>query len=66
LVVMKEDAALNSAAVIDHCSKTFAKWQLPDEIIETDNIPLTSTGKIDKKAIRAKLDEENYQLPDLR
>ena len=66
LVVMKEDAALNSAAVIDHCSKTFAKWQLPDEVIETDNIPLTSTGKIDKKTIRAKLDEENYQLPDLR
>ena len=66
LVVMKEDAALNSAAVIDHCSKTFAKWQLPDEINETANIPLTSTGKIDKKTIRAKLDEENYQLPDLR
>lgn len=66
LVVMKEDAALSSTAVLDHCSKTFAKWQLPDEVIETDNIPLTSTGKIDKKAIRAKLDEENYQLPDLR
>lgn len=66
LVVIKEDAALSSTAVLDHCSKTFAKWQLPDEVIETDNIPLTSTGKIDKKAIRAKLDEENYQLPDLR
>ena len=66
LVVMKEDAALSSTAVLEHCSKTFAKWQLPDEVIETDNIPLTSTGKIDKKAIRAKLDEENYQLPDLR
>ena len=66
LVVMKEDATLSSTAVLDHCSKTFAKWQLPDEVIETDNIPLTSTGKIDKKAIRAKLDEENYQLPDLR
>ncbi len=66
LVVMKEDATLSSTAVLDHCSKTFAKWQLPDEVIDTDNIPLTSTGKIDKKAIRAKLDEENYQLPDLR
>ena len=66
LVVMKEDATLSSTAVLDHCSKTFAKWQLPDEVIETDNIPLTTTGKIDKKAIRAKLDEENYQLPDLR
>ncbi len=66
LVIMNEGAKLNSAAVIEHCGKTFAKWQLPDEVIETDNIPLTSTGKIDKKTIRAKLDEENYQLPDLR
>ncbi|MEC9222766.1 MAG: long-chain fatty acid--CoA ligase [Pseudomonadota bacterium] len=66
LVVMNEGAKLNVAAVIEHCSNTFAKWQLPDEIIETDNIPLTSTGKIDKKTIRAKLDEEDYQLPDLR
>ena len=66
LVVMKEDATLSSTAVLDHCSKTFAKWQLPDEVIETDNIPLTSTGKIDKKTIRAKLDEEDYQLPVLR
>ena len=66
LVVMNEGAKLNVAAVIEHCSNTFAKWQLPDEVIETDNIPLTSTGKIDKKTIRAKLNEEDYQLPDLR
>ena len=66
LVVMNEDSELNSSAVIEHCSSIFAKWQLPDEVIETDNIPLTSTGKIDKKTIRAKLDDEGYLLPDLR
>ena len=44
LVVMKEDATLSSTAVLDHCSKTFAKWQLPDEVIDTDNNTLTSTG----------------------
>ncbi len=32
----------------------------------TDNIPLTTTGKIDKKVIRARLDDEGYKLPDLR
>ncbi len=32
----------------------------------TDNIPLTTTGKIDKKVIRARLADEGYQLPDLR
>ena len=59
-------AEFDQQQVIDHCGSTFAKWQLPDEVIVTDNIPLTSTGKIDKKAIRARLDEEGYQLPDLR
>ena len=65
LVIMSDGVELNSDAVIEH-SSIFAKWQLPDEIIETKNIPLTSTGKIDKKAIRAKMDEDGYQLPDLR
>ena len=66
LVIMSDGVELNPDAVIEHCSSIFAKWQLPDEIIETKNIPLTSTGKIDKKAIRAKMDEDGYQLPDLR
>ena len=66
LVIMSDGVELNSDAVIEHCSSIFAKWQLPDEVIETKNIPLTSTGKIDKKAIRAKMDEDGYQLPDLR
>ena len=66
LVIMSDGVELDSDAVIEHCSSIFAKWQLPDEIIETKNIPLTSTGKIDKKAIRAKMDEDGYQLPDLR
>ena len=66
LVIMNEGSDLKADAVMEHCSSIFAKWQLPDEVIETDSIPLTSTGKIDKKAIRARLDEEGYQLPDLR
>ncbi|MBT3734270.1 MAG: hypothetical protein HOG25_06425, partial [Gammaproteobacteria bacterium] len=44
----------------------FARWQLPDDVIFVESIPLTTTGKIDKKTIRADLDETNYQLPDMR
>ncbi len=66
LVVLAAGHKLDQAAVIEHCSKIFAKWQLPDEVIAVESIPLTSTGKIDKKAIRAKLAEEGYKLPDLR
>jgi len=66
LVIMADGAELDQQAVLDHCAKIFAKWQLPDEIIKTDAIPLTSTGKIDKKVIRAKLEADGYKLPDLR
>ena len=66
LVIMADGAELDQQAVLDHCSKIFAKWQLPDEVIKTDAIPLTSTGKIDKKVIRAQLEANGYKLPDLR
>jgi non-ribosomal peptide synthetase component E (peptide arylation enzyme) len=47
-------------------AKNFARWQLPDDIIFVDSIPLTGTGKMDKKAVRANLKAEGYLLPDLR
>ena len=53
-------------AILEHCTSRFAKWQLPDEVLFRDSIPLTSTGKIDKKNIRAALEAEGYALPDLR
>lgn len=65
LVKMVEGKTLDKSAVLDHCAKIFAKWQLPDDVIETAAIPLTSTGKIDKKAIRASLEAEGYRLPSL-
>jgi len=66
LVIMAEGKTLDKEAVLEHCSKIFAKWQLPDDVIVTDSIPLTSTGKIDKKVIRAQLDADGYKLPSLR
>lgn len=65
LVKMAEGQTLDKAAILAHCAKIFAKWQLPDDIIETDAIPLTSTGKIDKKTIRARLESEGYKLPTI-
>jgi acyl-CoA synthetase (AMP-forming)/AMP-acid ligase II len=52
--------------VLAHCETAFAKWQLPDEVLYIDAIPLTSTGKMDKKVVRADLDAKGYQLPSLR
>jgi fatty-acyl-CoA synthase len=66
IVVRAPGASVSAAQVLAHCDGRFAKWQLPDEVLFRDAIPLTSTGKIDKKNIRAALAAEGYQLPDLR
>ncbi len=66
MVILVEGSNITQERILDHCGEVFAKWQLPDEVIFVQEIPLTSTGKIDKKAIRADLSEQNYQLPDLR
>ena len=65
IVVVADGARLDAGEVLKHCEPRFAKWQLPDDVLVRDSIPLTSTGKIDKKVIRAALEEEGYQLPSL-
>ena len=48
----------------DHLSSEFAKWQLPDDIVWVDAIPLTATGKFSKLNLRKEL--ADYQHPELR
>ena len=52
--------------VIAHCAAAFAKYELPDDVLVWDEIPTTATGKLDKKAVRARLEREGYVLPSLR
>jgi acyl-CoA synthetase (AMP-forming)/AMP-acid ligase II len=66
LVVKSAGSEVTAKQVIEHCATAFAKWQLPDEVIFVDGIPLTSTGKMDKKVVRADLESKGYRLPDLR
>lgn len=66
LVILVPGSNLTQERILDHCGEIFAKWQLPDDVIFVQEIPLTSTGKIDKKTIRADLAQQGYQLPDLR
>ncbi len=65
IVVKVPDSDLSKENVIDHCARVFAKWQLPDDVLFESSIPMTSTGKIDKKVIRVGLTERGYKLPDL-
>lgn len=38
-------------------AESFARWQLPDAIVQVADIPLTATGKIDKKPLRAEFQD---------
>ncbi|MFT5101990.1 MAG: acyl-CoA synthetase (AMP-forming)/AMP-acid ligase II, partial [Planctomycetaceae bacterium] len=66
LVILVAGSNVTTDLILAHCGEIFAKWQLPDDVIFVEQIPQTSTGKIDKKTIRAQLDEQNYKLPDMR
>ena len=66
LVILDAGKEVSEQTILQHCEIAFAKWQLPDEVLFVDAIPLTSTGKMDKKVVRADLESKGYQLPSLR
>ncbi|PID40807.1 MAG: long-chain fatty acid--CoA ligase [Rhodobacterales bacterium] len=47
-----------------HMSEHFAKWQMPDDLVWVDELPLTATGKVSKLTLRKKFTE--YTLPEFR
>ena len=66
LVVLEDGSTVSAQQIEEHCLTKFAKWQIPDDVLYVSEIPLTSTGKLDKKTVRAQLEEEGYLLPELR
>jgi fatty-acyl-CoA synthase len=46
-------ADVSAAEIQDFLSTRVAKWWLPDEVRFVDEVPRTSVGKFDKKALRA-------------
>lgn len=53
VVVVKPGAQADASAVLATMAPHVAKWQLPEEVIFRDTMPLTATGKVDKKALRS-------------
>ncbi len=53
LVVMKKPGAqATEAQILAHFEGRIAKWQVPDEVVFIDSIPLGATGKIQKNKLR--------------
>jgi fatty-acyl-CoA synthase len=61
LVQLKPGESASREEFLQHLEGRIAKWWTPDEVLFVEDIPLGSTGKIDKKVIRARY--AGYRLP---
>nr|WP_109807029.1 AMP-binding protein [Sphingosinithalassobacter portus] len=53
LVELRGDASIEDEALLAPLNGRIAPWWVPDAVIRLDNMPLASTGKIDKIRLRA-------------
>ncbi len=57
LVVPHKGRTPDRDSVLAHIAKQFAKWQVPDDVVVVDSLPMTATGKISKKDLRERFGE---------
>jgi fatty-acyl-CoA synthase len=62
VVVKKPDAEVTRKDLLAFYEGKIAKWQIPDDVVFVETIPLGATGKIQKMAVREQL--KDYRLPD--
>lgn len=60
-VVKKPDAVITREELLQFFDGKTAKWQIPDDVIFVDAIPLGATGKMQKMKLREEL--KDYKLP---
>jgi fatty-acyl-CoA synthase len=56
-VVVRDGAQVSAEALLEHLRGRVAKWWLPDEFAFIAEVPKTSVGKFDKKALRSHLED---------
>jgi fatty-acyl-CoA synthase len=44
--------AVSASDLVEHLAASFAKWSVPEHYLFLDELPKTSVGKFDKKAMR--------------
>jgi len=60
-VVVKPGCAVTRDELIAFYEGKTAKWQIPDDVVFVDVIPLGGTGKMQKSKLREQL--KDYKLP---
>jgi 3-(methylthio)propionyl---CoA ligase len=61
-VVKKPGAEVSVAELLQFYEGKTAKWQIPDDVVFVDAIPLGATGKMQKMKLREQL--KDYKLPN--
>ena len=61
VIKLKPGETENKQEHLDFLQGKIAKWWMPDDVVFVDDIPLGTTGKIDKKLVRERL--KDYRLP---
>ncbi|GAB4397751.1 MAG: 3-(methylthio)propionyl-CoA ligase [Rhodoferax sp.] len=64
VVVKRPGAELSRDELLRFYDGKTAKWQVPDDVVFVDAIPLGATGKMQKSRLRELL--KDYRLPDVR
>ncbi|GAB7145677.1 long-chain fatty acid--CoA ligase [Mycobacterium riyadhense] len=62
VVVVREDTAVSAGDLRKFLADKVARWWLPERWAFADEIPRTSVGKYDKKAIRSRYAEAAYDV----
>jgi 3-(methylthio)propionyl---CoA ligase len=61
VVVKKPGQEVTREALLAFYEGKIAKWQVPDDVLFLDSIPLGATGKMQKMKLREQL--KDYRLP---
>lgn len=57
-VALRQGAVATAGDLLDPLRHRFPRWWVPDEVRFVDAVPRTSTGKYDKRSLRAQVREE--------
>ncbi len=66
VVVPKEGASVTAEQLRTFLADKVVRWWLPERWTFVDEIPRTSVGKYDKKAIRSRYAEDGYRVTEAR
>jgi acyl-CoA synthetase (AMP-forming)/AMP-acid ligase II len=62
LYTLRDAAGVDPDTVLEHCRERLASFKKPKDVRAVDSFPLTSTGKIDKKLLRRRLEDERTDV----